>query len=57
MKAYLDDELDDVDQGGVPGDQDLLEAQELLPVQLLVGLVWVDTQCKENSVSDYLFDL
>ena len=26
QKPYLDNELDDVDQGGVPGDQDLLEA-------------------------------
>ena len=33
---YFDDELDDVDQSGVSGDEDFLEPQELLPVQLLI---------------------
>ena len=55
--CYLDDELNDVNQSCISGDQDLLESQEFLPIQLLIRLVWVDTQSKENTVTDDLFDL
>ena len=49
--------MDDVNKGGIPGDEDFLEAKELLPVQLLIGLVGVDPQGKENAVGDDLLDL
>ena len=55
--SYLDDELNDVNQSCISGDQDLLESQEFLPIQLLIRLVWVDTQGKENAVADDLLDL
>ena len=49
--------MDDVNKGGIPGDENFLETKELLPVQLLIGLVGVDPQGKENAVGDDLLDL